>query len=123
MATGDGAVELCSAFREEQQFLWYGLRTVDAWTAQPRGRQHLPGGGRRRDHLQRGGHQQRRRYCSGRPRSADDLRSTKTGATIRLGGKSIRDLLNANVSWGAVMDGFDLTVTNPNSLAKVGDIT
>jgi hypothetical protein len=27
------------------------------------------------------------------------------------------------VIWGAVMDGFDLTVTNPNSLAKVGDIT
>lgn len=35
------------------------------------------------------------------------------GTTIRLGGQSIGDLLNAqNVTWGAFMGGFDLTVRN-----------
>ena len=33
--------------------------------------------------------------------------------TVKMGGKNIGDLLNANgVSWGAFMGGFDLTVTN-----------
>ena len=35
------------------------------------------------------------------------------GTTIRAGGKSVGDLLNAqNVTWGAFMGGFDLTVKN-----------
>jgi phospholipase C len=35
--------------------------------------------------------------------------------TVQLGGKNIGDLLNAkNVTWGAFMGGFDLTITNPN---------
>ena len=37
------------------------------------------------------------------------------GTTVRLGGKSIGDLLTARgVSWGAFMGGFDLTVKNPD---------
>jgi len=39
-------------------------------------------------------------------------------ATVRLGGPNIGDLLNGlndkNVTWGAFMGGFDLTVVNPN---------
>src|SRR5712664_1431249 len=36
-----------------------------------------------------------------------------------MGGKNIGDLLNAkkNVTWGAFMGGFDLTITNPNGTA------
>ena len=38
-----------------------------------------------------------------------------SGTTVRFGGKNIGDLLTAQqVSWGAFMGGFDLTVTNPN---------
>jgi phospholipase C len=51
----------------------------------------------------------------GDPDPTDDICSTKTGATVQLGGKNIGDLLNAkNVTWGAFMGGFDLTVINPN---------
>jgi len=51
----------------------------------------------------------------GDPDPTGDVCSTTTGATVQLGGNNIGDLLNAkNVTWGAFMGGFDLTVTNPN---------
>ena len=51
----------------------------------------------------------------GDPDPTGDICSTTTGATVQLGGNNIGDLLNAkNVTWGAFMGGFDLTVTNPN---------
>lgn len=51
----------------------------------------------------------------GDPDPTGDICSTKTGATVQLGGNNIGDLLNARqVTWGAFMGGFDLSVTNPN---------
>jgi phospholipase C len=51
----------------------------------------------------------------GDPDPTGDVCSTKTGATVQLGGKNIGDLLSGkNVTWGAFMGGFDLTITNPN---------
>jgi phospholipase C len=39
-----------------------------------------------------------------------------TGATVRLGGKNIGDLLSEKgVTWGSFMGGFDLTITNADS--------
>ncbi len=39
-----------------------------------------------------------------------------SSTTVKMGGKNIGDLLNAkNISWGAFMGGFDLTVTNSDS--------
>ena len=44
-----------------------------------------------------------------------------TGTTVKLGGKNIGDLLNAqHVSWGAFMGGFDLTVKNPDGSTGCG---
>jgi len=43
-----------------------------------------------------------------------DVCSTNA-VTVQLGGKNIGDLLNKNnVTWGAFMGGFDLSITNPN---------
>lgn len=40
---------------------------------------------------------------------------SRTGATVRLAGPNIGDLLNEKrITWGAFMGGFDLTVKNPN---------
>jgi phospholipase C len=40
---------------------------------------------------------------------------SRTASTVRLGGPNIGDLLNQkNVSWGAFMGGFDLTIKNSN---------
>jgi phospholipase C len=44
-----------------------------------------------------------------------DICSGPTTGQIQMGGKSVGDLLNAaNITWGAFMGGFDLTVTNSN---------
>jgi phospholipase C len=43
------------------------------------------------------------------------------GATVRMGGQNIGDLLNANgISWGSFMGGFDLTIKNPDGSTGCG---
>jgi phospholipase C len=49
------------------------------------------------------------------PDPTGDVCSSATRTQVQMGGQNIGDLLNAKqVSWGAFMGGFDLTITNPN---------
>jgi phospholipase C len=53
----------------------------------------------------------------------NDVCST-SGEQNQMSGKNVGDLLNtANITWGAFMGGFDLTVTNPNGTSGCGRLT